>query len=271
MKGKGQVKVHIIARKSTNTGFKKMIGNALRSKLNLYDVLFAVANKTKGVFAIQTEKSEKFELQRHTTTQNAFDNIKENLLNQKSRLKVMLSLKNNETEDNLEQKKLEGKGTADMKEIDDDFDDEEDIPILKYNPFTLRLNMTSNKYKKEELEDQINKNNRLFSLGTIVCLLMVHLMLTAIFIAVQADYPNEFSGAAAIIALRFVFAAVLFVVVVFDKRFIKKRIKGKVGFGVFIFGLIVSVIHAHFTNRDAYEIIQAIEFMFIYAIGVNAG
>jgi len=31
MKGKGEVKIHIVARKSTNTGFKKMIGNALKS------------------------------------------------------------------------------------------------------------------------------------------------------------------------------------------------------------------------------------------------
>lgn len=182
----------------------------------------------------------------------------------------MLSIKSNEAEENAQQK-FQGKDTADLKDFDDDYDDDDqDIPLLKFNPFTLRLNSVSNKYKKEELEDQINKHNRYFSLGTIFCLLIVHLVQTAIFIALQADYPNEFSNMPAIIALRFIFAFALCVILTFDKKFTRRRIKGVIGFIVFTLGLVVSVIHADFTDRSTYKVIQAIEFMFIYEVGIHA-
>ena len=36
MKGKGEVKIHIVARTSTNTAFKKKIDNTMKGKINIY-------------------------------------------------------------------------------------------------------------------------------------------------------------------------------------------------------------------------------------------
>ena len=185
----------------------------------------------------------------------------------------MLTIKSNDQEENQTHNGLEGKETKDMKELLDDFDDDDDqdVPLFKYNPFTLRLNTTSNKYKRGEFEDQINKHNREFSLGTNVCLIIVHFIQTGILIALQDNYPLEFTKVGAIISLRIIFVVALFLILIFDKKLTNIRRKGTAGFTVFIFGLIVSIIQASFTERETYQIIQVIELMLVYSVGIHAG
>lgn len=62
MKGKGSVKVHIIARKATNTGFKKMIGNALKGMSKCNKKSYFLQQTKQKEFLISSQKKLKLHL-----------------------------------------------------------------------------------------------------------------------------------------------------------------------------------------------------------------
>lgn len=252
MKGKGDVKVHIVTRKATNTGFKKMIANAVK------------VNKDKHVFAV--EEAGGLNSERKTINNpNMFKDIKGNLLLQKEKIQEELRKAEAENEGG---KKSEHDDDSDS---DGYADEDQDLALLKPNPFTLRFASTANNRMIVDFEHKLDSDQRLFSIRSILAFLAIYLIQTALFIAINDQYDGSFEAPAAIIALRFIFAVALAILLIFYGSLTKRKRREPFALVTFLFGTLTTILHGAWTLNNNYEFIEGVELMLIHSIAIHAG
>ncbi len=209
-----------------------------------------------------------------TTDKNIYQNVKE-LLKEKEKVKLELEkIREKEAaQASLEESEDKGKNIPgrmdDYDSDDDDYEDENKL-FVKASLLTLDLS-NSSKMTKAAFLDQVSKNVRTFSIRTILMLLVLHLIQTSLCIADAYIYTEEFEHIVAIIVLRFIFAIALAAILIAHPRIIRNKNKDILCFVIFTYGMLVTIIHASFTDRNIYQKIQSIELMLIYIIAIHSG
>jgi len=206
-----------------------------------------------------------------TTDKNIYQNVKE-LLKEKEKVKVELEkIREKEAAHaSLEDSEKNITGKMDDYDSDDDEFEDENKLFVKASLLTLDLS-NSSKMTKAAFLDQVSKNVRTFSIRTILMLLVLHLIQTSLCIADAYIYTEEFEHIVAIIVLRFIFAIALAAILIAHPRIIRKKNKDILCFVIFTYGMLVTILHASFSERDIYQKIQSIELMLIYIIAIHSG
>jgi len=253
MKGKGNVKVHIVARKAQNTSFKKKVGQAL------------LKNKEKKVFAVAANPSG--EIARNVHRNNIFQNIKD-VLNLKAKMegeviKVQARGSMGATPSSSFIKTIKDDG-EDFPEYEDD---DSDVMLLKPHKYFLTLPSHA-KHKATEFEADLLAKKRLFQKGSILGLFVVYLLQTIFMLIIQ----SQFDSAGVIIGLRIAFLALLITLGVSYQILIRKGVRKYVVCAVFLFGFIISLLQAYWTDKEyhSFHRIQLIELMLLYMVGTQA-
>jgi len=264
MKGKGKVNIQIVTRKASKTDFKEKISHALKR------------NRETEMFTPQNNAFSKLSsINQHASQdKNIYQNVKE-LLKEKEKMKLELEkLREKEAalaslEENEEKIRSNPNKNDDYdSDEDDDYEDENKL-FVRANFFTLDLSNSSRITKAAFLE-QVSKNVRTFSIRAIFMLLVLHLVQTSLSIADNYTYTDEFEHIVALIVLRFIFAIALAIILISHSRIIKKKNKEIICFVVFVYGMLVTILHASFSRRDIYQRIESIELMLIYIIAIHA-
>ena len=206
-----------------------------------------------------------------TTNQNIYQNVKE-LLKEKEKIKLELEkIREKEAaQASLEESQKDIPGKMDNYDSDDDDYEDENKLFVKASLLLLDLS-NSSKMTKAAFLDQVSRNVRTFSIRTILMLLVLHLIQTSLCIADAYIYTEEFEHIVAIIVLRFIFAIVLAAILIAHPHIIRKKNKDILCFVVFTYGMLITILHASFSERGIYQKIQSIELMLIYIIAIHSG
>ena len=206
---------------------------------------------------------------------NIYQNVKE-LLKEKEKAKIELEkLREKEAaletlEENEERIRNDNPNRIDDYDSDEeDFEDENNL-FVKATLLTLDLS-SSSKITKAAFWEQVSKNVRTFSLRAIFMLLVLHLLQTSLCIADNYVYTKEFENIVALIVLRFIFAIALAMILVSHSHIIKKKKKDILCFVIFTYGMLITILHASFSEKEIYRKFESIELMLIYIIGLHAG
>lgn len=258
MKGKGGVKVHIVARNARSTSFKFKVGSAMQKF------------KEKSAELGTVQKKVNPDLSKTTNQINVLNTIKQ-VLNLKEMVGDDPSKQNKQNSVQGTPSSSFIKTMKDEGEYMEYEDEDKDLIILKPNKYLLTLPAYA-KQTAQEFEEDLLSKKRVFQKGSMLALFVIYLFQTVFFLIIQ----DEFSQPVAIIVLRVAFLLLLVLTFIFDAFLAKRRLHKPTIIVVFLSGTIISLLQAFWANpvehpgfKETFRRIELIEIMLIFLVATH--
>ena len=209
-----------------------------------------------------TEKPAPSETGKMTNRNHVFQNIKD-VLNFKERLEEEINKANARNSAGTPSSSF----IKTMKEdVEEEYtDDEDDVTLLKPHKVWLTLPNHS-RHKASEFESDLIIKKRLFQKLSTFGLFILYLLQTIFMLVIEEEFENP----VVLFVLRMVFLGLLACLGYLYKFLTKKDIRKPVSCIVYLFGFLVTLLQANWTNYPTFHRIQLIELMLLYLVGTHS-